>query len=66
MDTLSALIVVAIAAFILAGALFALSGAVTGEGRSERFVDEDADGEPDETPGEKARALETLDDEQAS
>lgn len=63
MDTQSALIIVAIAVFILAGAFFALSSAFNREGRSASFIDEDADGEPDESSSEKARALESLADE---
>lgn len=50
-------------AMLLAGALFAISGAFTGEGRSRHFTDEDADGEPDETPSEKAGALKDIDTE---
>lgn len=36
---------------LLAGALFALSGKVEGWGKSKRFTDKDADGEPDEPKG---------------
>jgi len=36
---------------LFAGALFALSGKVEGWGKSKRFTDKDADGEPDEPKG---------------
>lgn len=61
MDLMPRLLLVILGAMLLAGALFAVSGAFTGEGRSRRITDADADGEPDETPAEKARALEDID-----
>ena len=57
------LLLVILGAMLLAGALFTISSAFTGEGRSRRFTDEDKDGEPDETPLEKARALKDIDTE---
>jgi len=61
MDLIPRLLLVVLGAMLLAGAFFALGGAFTGEGRSRRITDADADGEPDETPSEKARALEDSD-----
>lgn len=55
------LLLLILGAMILAGAFFALGGAFTGEGRSRRITDADADGEPDQTPSEKAQALEDID-----
>jgi len=62
MSTQTALIVLMLAAILLAIALGAASGLFNGEGRRRKFVDKDADGEPDETPAEKARALEDVED----
>lgn len=61
MDLMPRLLLVILGAILLAGALFAINSAITGEGRSRRITDEDADGEPDETPSEKARALDGID-----
>jgi len=61
MDFIPRLLLAILGAMILAGVLYAISGAFTGEGRSRRITDADADGEPDETPLEKARALEGID-----
>ncbi len=61
MDLIPRLLIVVLGAMILAGAFFAVGGAFNGEGRSRRITDADADGEPDETPSEKARALEDID-----
>jgi hypothetical protein len=57
MDLIPRLLLAILGAMILAGVLYAVSGAFTGEGRSRRITDADVDGEPDETPSEKARAL---------
>ncbi len=62
MDTISAFLVVAVGALFLAGGLFALNGPLMRESRSE-YDDRDADGEPDETPDQKARARERFDRE---
>ena len=61
MDLIPRLLLVALGAMVLAGAFVALGGAFTGEGRSRRIIDTDADGEPDETPAKKARAIEHFD-----
>ncbi|WP_333611700.1 hypothetical protein [Brevundimonas bullata] len=61
MDLIPRLLLAILGAMILAGVLYAVSGAFTGEGRSRHFTDADADGEPDETPSEKARALDGVD-----
>ena len=63
MDLMPRLLLVILGAMLLAGALFTISSAFTGEGRSRRITDADADGEPDETPSEKARALKDMDTE---
>lgn len=60
MDTFTALIVLAVLAMLFAGGLMAFGQGLT---RSRTFVDEDADGEPDETPEEKARAMRELADD---
>lgn len=52
-----ALIVLVVFAVVLAIALSAIGRGIN---RSGRFVDCDADGEPDETPEEKARAMRAL------
>lgn len=61
MDLIPRLLLAILGAMILAGVLYAISGAFTGEGRSRRIIDKDADGEPDETPSEKVRALDGID-----
>lgn len=61
MDLIPRLLLVMLGAVLLAGAFFALGGAFTGEARSRRITDTDADGEPDETPSQKARSLDGLD-----
>lgn len=43
--------------------LVALSGWAMSTGESKRFTDADADGEPDETASEKARALEEFEND---
>ena len=63
MELMPRLLLVILGAMLLAGVLFALNSAFTGEGRSRRFIDEDKDGEPDETPAEKTRALKGIDPE---
>lgn len=45
------IILLFIAGLFFTGALFALSGKVEGWGKSKRFTDKDADGEPDEPKG---------------
>lgn len=61
MELIPRVLLVVFGAIMLAGVLFALNIAFTGEGRSRHFTDEDKDGEPDETPAEKARALKSID-----
>lgn len=63
MDLIPRMLLAILGAMLLAGVLYAISGAVTGEGRPRRITDADADGEPDETPSEKARAREGIDPE---
>lgn len=53
------LLLFALGVFLLMVALAAINRAITGA--NEKRPDLDADGEPDETPGEKARALEDFD-----
>jgi hypothetical protein len=48
-------ILIGLAVLILIGALFAM---IFGRSPRTRFTDADADGEPDETPEEKRRAME--------
>jgi len=57
MDLLPRLLLLALGVMLLVGAMFAINAAITGESRARPFVDQDADGEPDETPNEKRRAL---------
>ncbi len=61
MDLIPRLLLLALGVLLLAGAMFAINAAITREGRSKSFVDQDADGEPDETPNAKKRALEDWD-----
>ncbi len=56
MDMLPRLFLVALGALFLAGAFVAIGNGFTTEGRPRRFDDKDADGEPDESREEKARA----------
>lgn len=62
MDMPMALIVLFVFAVFLAGALAALGRGINRPGR---FEDRDADGEPDETPEEKRRALGVLLEDEA-
>lgn len=52
------LLLLALGAMLLVGVMFAINAAITREGRARPFVDRDVDGELDETPEEKRRALE--------
>jgi len=57
MDLIPRLLLLAVGATLLLGLMFAINAAITRESRARPFVDKDADGEPDETPDEKMRAL---------
>ncbi|WP_286949095.1 hypothetical protein [Brevundimonas sp. UBA7507] len=52
------MLLLALGAMLLLGLMFAINAAITQEGRAKPFGDLDADGEPDETPNDKRRALE--------
>lgn len=55
MEYLPRMLLFALGAMLIAGALFAANAAITGQGRAKPFVDKDADGEPDETPDQSYR-----------
>lgn len=57
MDLMPRVFLLAVGAILLLGLMFAVNAAITRESRARPFVDKDADGEPDETPDEKMRAL---------
>lgn len=54
-------ILIGIGVLLLFGVVFTMAFN-PGRVRPKRFVDVDSDGEPDETPEEKRRALDALDD----
>jgi hypothetical protein len=54
-------ILIGIGVLLLFGVVFTMAFN-PGRVRPKRFVDADSDGEPDETPEEKRRALDALDD----
>lgn len=57
MDLAPRLLLLALGVMLLVGAMFAINAAITEESKARPFADQDADGEPDETPDEKRRGL---------